>query len=163
MLAGDDARAYGRYKALGDPKAIETALQERDHYKEIADTAAREKLHAEVAAAVGYRPGVLSRLATTDGLDLVVQDVLGADKKPVLNRAGKPTRAAFVKGADEKLTPLADYAAKNWAEFLPAPGPLMPRQGRPARRRNESRDRPGPGSPSRTAPHACGAMCSDLT
>ena len=63
---------------------------------------------------------MLSRLATTDGLDLVVQDVLGADKKPARKLAGKPTRAAFVKGADEKLTPLADYAAKNWAEHLPS-------------------------------------------
>jgi hypothetical protein len=112
VLAGDDAKAYARYKALGDPKDLEKAVTERDHFREEADGFRREKLHGEAAKLHGFKSSVLSRLVTTDGLELVILD--GKDK------VGKPAKSAHVKGEGDKTTPLADYAKANWGDFLPA-------------------------------------------
>jgi hypothetical protein len=116
VLTGDDAKAWSRYRAAGDPKTVEAALTERDAYRTEAEGYRRDKHHADVAAVAGYKPAVLTRLATTDGLSLRVDD--GKDK------LGKPVKLAVVvaKGADDKetVTPLADYAAAHWQDFLPA-------------------------------------------
>lgn len=116
VLSDDDAKLFARYKTLGDVKTLETALSERDQYREESDGFKREKLHADVAAVAGFKPAVFSRLATTDGLDLAVREAK--------DKAGKPVKVAVVvsTGDDGKTTdtPLVEYAETHWGEFLPA-------------------------------------------
>jgi hypothetical protein len=112
VLAPDDAKLFARYKALGEPKAVETALAERDTFRAEAEGFRREKVHGEIASLAGFKPAVLTKLATTDKLELVVVD--GKDK------LGKPVKVPHVKGDGDETTPLAEYAEKHWSEFLPA-------------------------------------------
>jgi hypothetical protein len=80
---------------------------------ELATLQQTERLRA-IADAAGYRPTVLQRLAT--GLALELRD-------------GRPV---VVEG--ETATPLATYAEREWADFLPSllktePGAAFVRQG----------------------------------
>lgn len=128
VLTGEDAKVYQRYRALGDPHTLATALTERDHLREVNDGVARDKLHSEVAIVAGYKAAVLSRLATTDNVDLVIEDLKDKAGRPVMDKLGKPARGAFVKNEDGSFTDLSEYAAKHWDEFLPA---LKADTGRP--------------------------------
>jgi len=92
-LSDNDFALWERYRALGTPEHVEAALVERD------DLARRATIR-EAAAIAGFKESALARLAG----DL-----------PIAVRDG----AAFV-ATDGEETPLADYAAREWAEFLPS-------------------------------------------
>lgn len=113
VLDPDGAASFEAYRALGSPADLTKAIEDgRAAAAKVAEHD-RVKFHAEVAAAAGFRPTVLDRMAVQDGLTLVLKD--GKDA-----RTGKAVKVAHVKGEGDATTPLADYAAKHWADFLPA-------------------------------------------
>lgn len=120
VLSGDDAKAWGAYSQLGKPSDLKKALDEGETAKKEAGTFKRKEHHHEVAGVAGFKPTVLDKLASTDNLTLVVKD----EK----DKAGKPVKVAYVQGEGDAVTPLTEYADKNWKEFLPAlkgtPDPL---------------------------------------
>jgi hypothetical protein len=111
VLSADDAKAWEAYKALGKPDDLKNSakLSQTD----AADLARFRK--AEVAEKAGeiakFKPSLLGRLISADGLTLE----FGTEKKD-----GKDVPIVSVKGADGKLTPLADYAENHWGDALPA-------------------------------------------
>lgn len=92
-LTDEEAARWERYRALGSPDDLETALRERDGLT-------RADLIRRAAAATGYREPVLARLS--EGLTLSVED----------NRARIVT--------EDGPVPLREYAEREWADFLPS-------------------------------------------
>lgn len=128
VLAGDDATRWAAYRQLGEPTALATLRDEHATLSGEVATHRREKLVGEAATLSGYKPAVLSRLA--GDLALEIRDV---------TENGKTTRRAVVVEADDRATPLSDYAEREWKDFLPAlkaPAATTPDRplGTPARR-----------------------------
>lgn len=109
VLAGADAAAYEAYKALGKPDEVKATLGQVEALSTELTGLKKAATIREVAEVAGMKPAVLSRLG--GDLEYVVKDATGED--------GKPIRVAHVKG-EKGETPLADYAAREWADFLPA-------------------------------------------
>lgn len=133
VLSGDDAKAWKHYRELGEPGDVRKAVAERDQFKAEAGTLRKKEVVREAAGLHGYRPAVLEKLAAE--VEVAVVDGKGKD--------GKPAKLAVVREPGPKEgetveTPLADYAAARWADFLPS------LQSEPAR--------PAPGTPPRRAP-----------
>jgi hypothetical protein len=100
VLPPDQAAHWQAYQQLGEPDALTQRLTAAEQAaQELAGLRRAEQLRT-VADAAGYRPSVLGRLA--EGLALELRD-------------GTPV---VVTG--DTVTPLADYAQREWAEFLPA-------------------------------------------
>lgn len=110
LLSKDEAAAWDAYKKLGVPtelsKLLDTAKGAAAELTELK----REKVFGEAAAAHGYKPAVLKRLAKDLDLDLV--EAKGED--------GTSKKTARVKGADGQYIGLADYAAREWVDLMPA-------------------------------------------
>ena len=110
ILTGDAATLHQQYAALGRrPDEVAAALAELDTLRAQARDRARNDLVSEAAEAAGFKAPVLARLAPAD-LEIAV-------KTEQWN--GKPVKVAYVT-AGGKETPLADYAAAAWPDFLPA-------------------------------------------
>jgi hypothetical protein len=105
VLTTDEAKIYDAYIALGKPDALKTAIDANGQATAELAALKREKTIAKAAEAAGFKASVLAQLAG----DLDIQTKAGKDNKPL---------AVVVK--DEKETPLSDYAAQEWADFLPA-------------------------------------------
>lgn len=97
----------------------------------------------------GFVPSALGRLISADGLTLA----FGEETKD-----GKAAPTVGVKGADGKTTPLADYAARHWGEFMASLKPSEDRptssgraQGTPPRA--PARPAPAPGGSGNQAEH----------
>jgi hypothetical protein len=124
VLAGDHARDYESYKALGKPADVKRSLAERDLFKAESDGFKKDTLHRRAAEIHGYRPSVLARLA--EHTEIVIghlQDARGApvdrDGK-VLAKDAAAIPAAFVKGEGDTLTRLDEHANSAWKDFLPS-------------------------------------------
>lgn len=104
VLTKDDEAELAAYRALGKPEAVKQAIDAAASATTDLATLRREKLLARAADLVGFKPSVLTRLAGT--LDIQIK---GTDDKPLP-----------VVVVDDKETALADYAAKEWEEFLPS-------------------------------------------
>jgi hypothetical protein len=133
VLSGDEAKAWKHYRELGEPADVRKAVAERDQFRAEAGTLRKKEVVREAATLHGFRPAVLEKLAAE--VEVAVVDGKGKD--------GKPARLAVVRepGAKEGETvetPLADYAAARWADFLPS------LQSEP--------QRAAPGTPPRRAP-----------
>ncbi|NCC94512.1 MAG: hypothetical protein EOM10_14750 [Opitutae bacterium] len=114
VLPSEHAAAWQAYQALGTPETLAEQLAQATKATATLAELQRAAHLRTIAEAAGYRPGVLQRLAADVTLEL---------------REG----AAFVVSG-ETVTPLADYAAREWADFLPAlqapePGTAFVRQG----------------------------------
>jgi hypothetical protein len=105
VLTADEAKVYDAYTALGKPDALKQAIDANGQATAELLSLKREKTIAKAAEAAGFKASVLAQLAG----DLDIQTKAGKDNKPL---------AVVVK--DDKETPLADYAAQEWADFLPA-------------------------------------------
>lgn len=113
VLTKDEAQAYDAYVALGKPADLKTALDARGSADQELTALKRERTIAKAAEAAGYKPSVLATLA--GDLDIQV--------KP-----GKDGKSLVVVVTDGEETALADYAAKAWADFLPALAPKAAQQ-----------------------------------
>ncbi len=124
VLAGDDAKAWGKYRNLGKPDEIKTQLDEGTTARGEVAKYARERAVSTVAKAAGFDPDVLGTLAGELEFEVADETV-----------KGKPAKVAYVKDGDKK-TPLDKYAEANWPKFLPslrqaeAPKPLGTPPGR---------------------------------
>ncbi len=105
VLSKEDAALWTAYAALGKPEEIKTALETKGTAEQELTVLKREKQIAKAADAAGFKASVLERLAA----DLTI------DVRPV--KDGKPL-VVVVKDGQE--TALADYAAAEWPDFLPA-------------------------------------------
>lgn len=114
VLVGDEAKDWGTYRQLGKPSELRKAIEEGSTATAERDALRKAGTLREAAELHGYKPSVLQTLA--DKLDVGFADIKGQD--------GKTTRKAVVKLADADgkavETPLDDYAAKHWQDFLPA-------------------------------------------
>lgn len=105
VLSAADAALYDAYAALGAPEALKTALEGAQSATAELTGLKREKAIRAAAEAVGFKASVLTTLAG----DLDIQTKAGKDGTPLVY---------VVKDGVE--TALTDYAAKEWADFLPA-------------------------------------------
>lgn len=154
VLTPDQAATWQAYQGLGKPEDLEKLKGE-------LTTMQRRQLLSQAAGAHGYKEAVLGTLV--GDLPLEIRDV---------EKDGKKQAAAFVKDDKGQETALPEYAAANWADFLPSlaavptppAGTPFPRQntgGRPPqpksivqqeldKRYNRNRNQPGQGQPQRT-------------
>lgn len=108
VLTGADVTAYEAYAALGKPDEVKARLTERDTLAAEVAATKREKSLAEVAEAAGWNPAPLKRI--------------GADREYELRDAtadGKAVKVPYIKDGDT-FKPLAEYAASEWSDVLPA-------------------------------------------
>lgn len=114
VLKPEQAKAWEAYRQLGEPAELKTAKEERTAFANEVAGFKRRDIHAEAAAIAdggkGYKASVLNRLAEQDGITI---EVVNEQKD------GKPVKVARVKDG-ETTTPLDQYAASKWADFLPA-------------------------------------------
>lgn len=110
VLRGAEKDRWEAYSALGKPDDLKAALADRDTLT--AEKAQRDRRDSIRAAAevVGYKASVLERL-TPDGVAYEVRET---------EQNGQTVKVAVAKDAEGKETPLSDYAAANFADFLPA-------------------------------------------
>lgn len=104
VVSAADAALLDSYQALGAPDAVKAMLDAAQTANAKLASLEREARTRAAADAVGYKPGVLATLA---------------GELELATKAGKDGPQAFVV-ADGTETPLEDYAAAHWADFLPA-------------------------------------------
>ncbi len=108
ILTGDEATAYEAYRALGKPDEVQQRLQERETLQGQLSTLQRDAVLRDAAQVAGYKFSVLRDRA--GDLAIEVRDA---------TEEGKAVKRAFVK-TQAGETPLAEYAAREWADYLPA-------------------------------------------
>jgi len=108
VLAGDDARAWGKYRGLGKPDELKTQLEERAELSGKVSRFERAAVISAVAEASGFNAKVLGTLAGDLEFEVADETV-----------KGKPIKVAYVKEGDKK-TALDKYAESNWGDFLPS-------------------------------------------
>jgi hypothetical protein len=114
VLTAEQAQAWQAYQQLGEAPALQQRLSEVDTLRTERDQLQRDSTLRDVAVATGYRFSVLRDLdRRAGGLTYTVAD--GAVTVRAAN--ADPNQAQSI----------ADYAAANWADYLPALSP--PSQG----------------------------------
>ena len=98
VLTADEAKAYDAYLALGTPDALKGAQEAAESDRAALSGLRRETAIRAAAEAHGYKPGLLGKVPSLNGKDVIVKD-----------------GAAFV---DDQ--PLPDYLAAHDADFLDA-------------------------------------------
>lgn len=120
VLTAEQATQWSAYQQLGAVDALQTALTERTTLQTQLSGLQRQQLIGEVAGVANYKANVLGQLPGADKLTFDVRE-------SVVD--GKPIKAVIVKDGTTE-TPLAQYAAQHWADFLPAlqaaPAPAAP-------------------------------------
>lgn len=116
VLQGDDAKDWQRYREFGKPSEVKASLESGRAAVAERDRLGKAESYRRVADHMGYTAPVFSRLAAQD--DLAIEVVDGKEK----GTDGKPVKVAVVKGDGDSATPLEQYVADHWAEFLPALG-----------------------------------------
>lgn len=102
ILTPEQATTWTAYQQLGTPEQLTAGRNELQGLQ-------RQAVVTEAAAAHGYRPAVLGRLA--GDLPLVVREV---------EENGQKQRRAFVTPEGGQETRLDSYAAEQWADFIPS-------------------------------------------
>jgi len=113
VLTKADAERWKAYQELGKPEEIKAAVAERDTLKTENATVKREQTLRDVADVQGWNYSVIKRLA--DGLEFEIVD--GKDKD---GKAVKSANVVIVTGDKRESKPAAEYAEKEWSEFLPS-------------------------------------------
>jgi hypothetical protein len=114
VLAGDDAKAWEAYKALGKPDDVKKKLEKLPELEtKVADVDNAEQM-AKAAEPLGWNPKPLAKLAKDHKLTFVEV------KDEVVN--GKTVKVPYVKGPEANATPvkLEDFAQQHFADFMPA-------------------------------------------
>jgi hypothetical protein len=109
VLTGDQAQAWQAYQGLGAPTDLQQQLEQAQQASTELATLKRAEQMRAVADAVGYKPGVLHKLA--DGLTLEMREE---------QVEGQAARVPYVVTGENQAQPLTDYAQQHWADFLPA-------------------------------------------
>lgn len=115
VLSAEDAAAWQAYRQFGDAATVQAAMAQRDQLQGELTQLRRNETLRTVAGAVGYKPTVLAELdaiARAKGKDL-------AFEVREVTQDGRAVAVPYVKDGDTEL-PLTDYAAQQWADFLPA-------------------------------------------
>lgn len=113
VLSGDDAAAWAEYAKLGKPADLQQALADRDQAQGDLAKLRRSAAIREAAEAAGYKASVLAGLdQQAGGLAYEVREVDGQN--------GQKAKVAYVKPVEGDAVPLAQYAAAQWSDFLPA-------------------------------------------
>lgn len=105
VLAQADATALEAYRALGTPADLKAAQEARAAAEQRLAQVTRADTIRAAAEAAGFKPSVLTTLIGS--LDVTTKP--GPD--------GKPSAVVVKDGAEVAL---ADYAAQEWADFMPA-------------------------------------------
>jgi hypothetical protein len=113
VLSKTDAEKWKLYQEFGKPEEIKAAIGERDTLKTEVATAKREQSLREVAEVEGWNFGVIKRLAG----DLSFEIVEGKDDK---GNAKKYANVILKNGDRTETKTAAEYADKEWKEFLPS-------------------------------------------
>jgi hypothetical protein len=152
VIEGDDLKHFEAYKEFGTPSEVRKARDERDALAAKVAAHERQEVLRGVAEKAKVSYPVLARLAP-DGL---------AFEPRTVKVQGKDTEVLHVKDGEAAPVPFDDYAAKHWAEFLPAlkpdgfgAAPAKP-NGTPNRQEfnpNLTRDRSTPPPPDAKARH----------
>jgi hypothetical protein len=108
VLTGTQAQAWQAFSELGKPDEVKAKLAERDTLATEVTTIKRNETLREVAEAAGWNPAPLRRIGAEREYELREQT---AD--------GKTTKVPFIKDGDT-FKPLAEYAASEWADIIPA-------------------------------------------
>jgi len=115
VLSADDAKTWEAFRALGKtPKQIGESIAAVDALTTENTSLKVEKVIAEAAGLVNYKPSVLTELAKLKGFRVEVrEDGKGDEKKKV---------AYAVKGEGDEAeeSELTAFAADSLADFLPA-------------------------------------------
>ena len=116
VLSPEDAKEFEAFRALGKkPKEIAALVTEHASLStENADLKA-EKVTAEAAALLEYKPSVLAKLAKTEGFRTEVRDEQDADGDPI-----RVPYAVVGEGDEAKATPLSEFASSALSDFLPS-------------------------------------------
>jgi hypothetical protein len=101
-ITADEKALLETYKALGEPKAIESERAETSRLRS-------EQVHTTAAAAHGFKPSVLSRLLNGEKIEIRQETV-----------DGKSVDYAVVLQDGKEAVRLDQYASTAWADFLPA-------------------------------------------
>jgi hypothetical protein len=109
VLSGDQVQAWQAYQGLGAPTDVQQRLTAAEQASTELATLKRAEQMRAVADAVGYKPGVLHKLA--DGLTLEMREE---------QVEGQAARVPYVVTGENQAQPLTDYAQQHWADFLPA-------------------------------------------
>lgn len=104
VLTKDEAALWDAYATLGKPDAIKQAIDLNGDATAKLAKLEREKALGQAADAAGFKPAVLLTLAGDLDIQTKAKD-------------GKPHAVVVMDGKDTALT---DYAAQQWADFLPA-------------------------------------------
>lgn len=115
VLSGDEAKTWAAYQALGAPEQVKQGLDERIQLQGKLSAQERDALLRTVAETAGYKASVLANL---DRVAKAEGKTLGFELRDTIVD-GKTVKAAYVKDGD-KDSPLTDYAATNWADFMPS-------------------------------------------
>lgn len=123
VIDGDDLKHFDAYRELGTPAEVRKAREERDQLAAKVATHERQEVLRGVAEKAKVSFPVLARLAG-DGLTFEPKTV---------KVQGKDVEVLHVKDGEAAPVPFDDYAAKHWAEFLPAlkPGATKTEPTRP--------------------------------
>lgn len=119
VLTGDDAKAWTAFQELKlKPEEVKAAIAKRDELQKKVETSEREKLYAEAAQAVGYKPSVLSDLAESKQLHVEMRDVSVEENGQTVTRKVPHVRPR----AEEKaqLVPLAQHVEQHLKDYLPS-------------------------------------------
>lgn len=109
VLAGDDLARWQAYQALGAPTDVQTAIAERDTFRTTLTTRERADLVSAAAEATGFKASVLGD--RIGDLTVEVREV---------EEGGKKVKRAFIKLENNTEQLLTEYAAREWADYLPA-------------------------------------------
>lgn len=118
VLAKAEAELLEKYKALGEIDKLAQLQGEFENTRQVLGTLQKDGLLREVADVTGYKLPVLKTLGGS--LDFEIKEV---------EKDGEKKQVAFVKNGTGDPTPVSDYAAKNWVDFLPALQTATPPQG----------------------------------
>ena len=136
VLQGDDVKSWEAYRALGAPDVLKAATSEREQFRTELDGLKRARMIQSAAKVAGYSDTVLAQL------DKLVTGLTYAVKTVEAN--GRKFDAAFVI-VDGKETPIEQYAASNWGDFLPSL--QTKQQGTPFVQQRQGNQAPAPLTP----------------
>lgn len=118
ILTGDDKKTWEAVKALALPgEKIVEAVKQRDEFKGKLDVHDRNAVISEGATLLGFKPTVLTDLATTKGFRVELRD-----EQVTTNGKTETKKVPYaLVGPDDKTGKrLSEYVDANLKDYLPA-------------------------------------------
>lgn len=112
VLSDEEVKTWETYKTFGKPDDLKKSIEERDGLKAAAAILQRNERLREVAEVAGFNAKVFATLARDAEFDVTEIEHDGQKIRQVLIN---------VKDGDKTIQkPLKEYAAAQWADFMPA-------------------------------------------